>query len=427
MADSVGADKMVYFFDEGNKGMKELLGGKGANLAEMTNLKIPVPAGFTITTETCARYYDDGKKFPKGLKEQVDANIARLESAMGAKFNDSVNPLLVSVRSGAASSMPGMMDTILNLGINDNVVQALIKKTNNERFAWDTYRRFIQMFGDVVMGVEHHLFEEELQSVKDSAGVQVDTGLTAAHLKSLVSRYKDLVKKHTGKSFPELPREQLDMAIDAVFGSWNNTRAIAYRQLNDIRGLKGTAVNIQSMVFGNMGKTSGTGVCFSRNPSTGENKFYGEYLMDAQGEDVVAGIRTPLSIQELEKQDEKVYKQLVGIKNDLERHYKDMQDMEFTIQEGKLFILQTRNGKRTAHAAVRIAVEMVKEGLIDKKTGVLRVEPNQLDQLLHKQIDPVAKKNADLIAKGLPASPWRCSGHDCFHSRARRRTFTKER
>ncbi|MEK6959752.1 MAG: pyruvate, phosphate dikinase [Nanoarchaeota archaeon] len=414
MADSVGADKMVYFFDEGNKGMKELLGGKGANLAEMTNLKIPVPAGFTITTETCARYYDDGKKFPKGLKEQVDANIARLESAMGAKFNDSVNPLLVSVRSGAASSMPGMMDTILNLGINDNVVQALIKKTNNERFAWDTYRRFIQMFGDVVMGVEHHLFEEELQSVKDSAGVQVDTGLTAAHLKSLVSRYKDLVKKHTGKSFPELPREQLDMAIDAVFGSWNNTRAIAYRQLNDIRGLKGTAVNIQSMVFGNMGKTSGTGVCFSRNPSTGENKFYGEYLMDAQGEDVVAGIRTPLSIQELEKQDEKVYKQLVGIKNDLERHYKDMQDMEFTIQEGKLFILQTRNGKRTAHAAVRIAVEMVKEGLIDKKTGVLRVEPNQLDQLLHKQIDPVAKKNADLIAKGLPASPGAAVGMIVF-------------
>lgn len=428
MADSVGADKMVYFFDEGNKGMKELLGGKGANLAEMTNLKIPVPPGFTITTETCARYYDDSKKFPKGLKEQVESSITRLESAMGAKFNDTVNPLLVSVRSGAASSMPGMMDTILNLGINDNVVQALIKKTNNERFAWDTYRRFIQMFGDVVMGVEHHLFEEELQSVKDAAGVQVDTGLTAAHLKSLVERYKALVKKHTGKSFPDLPREQLDMAIDAVFGSWNNTRAIAYRQLNDIRGLKGTAVNVQSMVFGNMGKTSGTGVCFSRNPSTGENKFYGEYLMDAQGEDVVAGIRTPLSIQELEKQDAKVYKQLVDIKNNLERHYKDMQDMEFTIQEGKLFILQTRNGKRTAHAAVRIAVEMVKEGLIDQKTGVLRVDPNQLDQLLHKQIDPVAKKNADMIANGLPASPGAAVGMIVFTAeRAEELSLKKEK
>lgn len=406
--------KMVYFFDEGNRDMKELLGGKGANLAEMTTLGIPVPAGFTITTETCHLYYESGKAFPKGLTEQVDANIARLEKTMGAKFNDPVNPLLVSVRSGAASSMPGMMDTILNLGINDKVVEVLIKKTKNERFAWDTYRRFIQMFGNVVMNVEHHDFEHEIHALKSKRGAKLDTDLTAADLKELVKNYKALVLKVTKKSFPEDPKTQLYMSIEAVFGSWNNARAITYRKLNDIHGLKGTAVNIQSMVFGNMGDSSGTGVCFSRNPSTGENKFYGEYLMNAQGEDVVAGIRTPLDIDQLAKQNPAIYKQLVGMKDKLEKHYKDMQDMEFTIQEGKLYILQTRNGKRTAHAALRIAVEMVGEKLIDKKTAILRVEPNQLDQLLHKQIDPVAKKKGELIARGLPASPGAAVGQIVF-------------
>jgi pyruvate,orthophosphate dikinase len=406
--------KMVYFFDEGNKDMKELLGGKGANLAEMTNLKIPVPQGFTITTEACYMYYEQGKIFPKGLKAQVDSYVERLEKSMGAKFNDKSNPLLVSVRSGAASSMPGMMDTILNLGINDSVVQTLIKKTGNERFAWDTYRRFIQMFGNVVMGVEHSMFEEELHNVKSKKRVQLDTDLSAADLKDLVSRYKAIINKATGKSFPEDPRVQLDMSIEAVFGSWNNNRAIAYRRLNDIKGLKGTAVNIQAMVFGNMGESSGTGVCFSRNPSTGENKFYGEYLMNAQGEDVVAGIRTPKSMDELAKQNPIVYKQLVAVRDKLEKHFADMQDMEFTIQEGKLFILQTRNGKRTAHAAVRIAVEMVAEKLIDKKTAVLRVDPNHLDQILHKQIDPFAKKKAEMIAKGLAASPGAAVGMIVF-------------
>lgn len=406
--------KMVYFFDEGNKEMKELLGGKGANLAEMTALGVPVPPGFTITTEACAQYYVEGKKFPEGLKEQIDYNIKKLEAKIGAKFNDTTNPLLVSVRSGAALSMPGMMDTILNLGINDQVVQTLIKKTNNERFAYDTYRRFIQMFGDVVMGVEHHDFEVEIQKLKDKRKVSNDIDLTASDLKELVKTYKDLVLKATKKSFPEDPRTQLDMAIEAVFGSWNNPRAEAYRRLNDIKGLKGTAVNIQAMVFGNMGESSGTGVCFSRNPSTGENKFYGEYLMNAQGEDVVAGIRTPNHIEELEKQNPQVYTQLVDIKNRMEKHFKDMQDMEFTIQEGKLYVLQTRNGKRTAHAAVKIAVDMVNEKLIDKKTAILRVAPDSLDQLLHKQIDPKAKKTAYLLANGLPASPGAAVGRIVF-------------
>lgn len=406
--------KMVYFFDEGNKEMKELLGGKGANLAEMTALGVPVPPGFTITTEACAQYYLEGKKFPMGLKEQIDYNIKKLEAKIGAKFNDTTNPLLVSVRSGAALSMPGMMDTILNLGINDQVVQTLIKKTNNERFAYDTYRRFIQMFGDVVMGVEHHDFEVEIQKLKDKRKVSNDIDLTASDLKELVKTYKDLVLKATKKSFPEDPRTQLDMAIEAVFGSWNNPRAEAYRRLNDIKGLKGTAVNIQAMVFGNMGESSGTGVCFSRNPSTGENKFYGEYLMNAQGEDVVAGIRTPNHIEELEKQNPQVYNQLVDIKNRMEKHFKDMQDMEFTIQEGKLYVLQTRNGKRTAHAAVKIAVDMVNEKLIDKKTAILRVAPDSLDQLLHKQIDPKAKNTAYLLANGLPASPGAAVGRIVF-------------
>lgn len=419
--------KMVYFFDEGKKEMKELLGGKGANLAEMTNLGIPVPPGFTITTETCAQYYAQGKKFPQGLKEQIDANIKKLETKMGAKFNDKTNPLLVSVRSGAASSMPGMMDTILNLGINDAVVETLIKKTKNERFAYDTYRRFIQMFGDVVMGVEHHDFEVELQKIKDKRKVHLDTELNASDLKELVKNYKALVLKVTKRSFPEDPRTQLDMAVEAVFNSWNNPRAIAYRRLNDIKGLKGTAVNIQAMVFGNMGESSGTGVCFSRNPSTGENKFYGEYLMNAQGEDVVAGIRTPKHIEELEKQNPQVYKQLVDIKNRMEKHFKDMQDMEFTIQEGKLYVLQTRNGKRTAHAAVKIAVDMVNEKLIDKKTAILRVSPESLDQLLHKQIDPKAKKGAELLATGLPASPGAAVGRIVFTAERAEEIAKKEK
>jgi pyruvate,orthophosphate dikinase len=419
--------KMVYFFDEGKKEMKELLGGKGANLAEMTNLGIPVPAGFTITTETCNQYYVQGKKFPKGLKEQISANITKLEKKMDAKFNDKTNPLLVSVRSGAASSMPGMMDTILNLGINDSVVQTLINKTKNERFAWDTYRRFIQMFGDVVMGAEHHDFEVEIQKLKDKRKVHYDTELTATDLKELVKNYKALILNATKRSFPEDPRTQLDMAVEAVFGSWNNKRAIDYRRLNDIKGLKGTAVNIQAMVFGNMGESSGTGVCFSRNPSTGENKFYGEYLMNAQGEDVVAGIRTPKHIGELEKQNPIVFKQLVEIKNRMEKHFKDMQDMEFTIQEGKLYVLQTRNGKRTAHAAVKIAVDMVSEKLIDKKTALLRVAPDSLDQLLHKQIDPKAKKSGELIAIGLPASPGAAVGRIVFTAERAEEIAKKEK
>lgn len=408
------AQKMVYFFSEGNKEMKMLLGGKGANLAEMTSLGIPVPPGFTITTETCDLYYQNNQKFPVGLREQVREAVTKLEKMMNAHFGDQNSPLLVSVRSGAASSMPGMMDTILNLGINDAVVQALIKKSGNERFAWDTYRRFIQMFGDVVMNVPHHDFEHEIQTLKDKRKVKFDLELNAHDLKELVQNYKQLVHKTTGKSFPEDALTQLEMSIEAVFGSWNNNRAIAYRKLNDIKGLKGTAVNIQAMVFGNLGDTSGTGVCFSRNPSTGENFFYGEYLMNAQGEDVVAGIRTPNPMQELEKQNGPVYRELVAIKDRLEKHFKDMQDMEFTIQEGKLYILQTRNGKRTASAAVRIAVEMVKEELIDKKTAILRVEPAQLDQLLHKQIDPKAKKDAKVIAKGLPASPGAAVGKIVF-------------
>jgi pyruvate,orthophosphate dikinase len=323
--------------------------------------------------------------------------------------------------------MPGMMDTILNLGINDSVVQTLINKTKNERFAWDTYRRFIQMFGDVVMGAEHHDFEVEIQKLKDKRKVHYDTELTATDLKELVKNYKALILNATKRSFPEDPRTQLDMAVEAVFGSWNNKRAIDYRRLNDIKGLKGTAVNIQAMVFGNMGESSGTGVCFSRNPSTGENKFYGEYLMNAQGEDVVAGIRTPKHIGELEKQNPIVFKQLVEIKNRMEKHFKDMQDMEFTIQEGKLYVLQTRNGKRTAHAAVKIAVDMVSEKLIDKKTALLRVAPDSLDQLLHKQIDPKAKKSGELIAIGLPASPGAAVGRIVFTAERAEEIAKKEK
>ncbi|MFH0869606.1 MAG: pyruvate, phosphate dikinase [archaeon] len=407
--------KFVYYFSEGDKSMKELLGGKGANLAEMTKLGIPVPPGFTITTESCA-YYSKEKKWPAELEGEIKKSIERLEKEMKAAFDDKKNPLMVSVRSGAASSMPGMMDTILNLGINDSTVLVMAEKSGNERFSWDSYRRFIQMFGDVVMGVEHRLFEEVMENAKETKGVKYDTDLDASDMKKIVEKYKAVVKKHAGKDFPQKPWDQLKLSINAVFDSWNNERAITYRKLNHIQGLLGTAVNIQAMVFGNMGETSGTGVCFSRNPSTGENAFYGEYLMNAQGEDVVAGIRTPLHINELKKSMPKQYAELVKIRDDLEKHYKDMQDMEFTIQEGKLYMLQTRNGKRTAQAAVKIAVDMVKEKLIDEKTAILRVNPEQLDQLLHKTIDPVARKKAKLIAKGLPASPGAVVGSIVFNA-----------
>jgi pyruvate,orthophosphate dikinase len=406
--------KWVYSFKEGKKEMKDILGGKGSNLAEMTNMGIPVPPGFTITAEACAEFDKLGKKYPKGMWEQTEEKLEELEKNMGMKLGDPENPLLVSVRSGAAVSMPGMMDTVLNLGLNDNSIKGLIKKTGDERFSYDAYRRFINMFGDVVMGVDHQHFEEVLEKVKEEKGYKQDVDLKAEDWKKVCEGYKETIKEHAGKLFPEDPKEQLKMAIDAVFGSWNNKRAIAYRKINHIVGLIGTAVNVQTMVFGNMGETSGTGVCFTRNPSTGENKFYGEYLMNAQGEDVVAGIRTPKEINELEKQMPEAYNELVKIYKDLEKHYTDMQDMEFTIQEGKLFILQTRTGKRTAAAALRMAVEMVDEGLIDKKTAVLRIDPNQLDQLLHKRLDPDAKAKAEVLAKGLPASPGAAVGKIAF-------------
>ncbi|MFH0986358.1 MAG: pyruvate, phosphate dikinase [Candidatus Omnitrophota bacterium] len=408
--------KYVYFFGngkaEGDAKMKELLGGKGANLAEMTNIGIPVPAGFTITTETCDLYNKNGKKWPAGLEEQVRENVAKLEKAMGLKLGDRNNPLLVSIRSGAAASMPGMMDTVLNLGLNSEVVQGLIVKTENERFAWDSYRRFIQMFGDVVMEVPHDDFEHVLEKKKQQVGAKTDTELNANDLKDVVRQYKKIYLDHTKEEFPQDPFEQLMKATNAVFNSWNNPRAIKYRQINEIRGLLGTAVNIQAMVFGNMGDTSGTGVCFTRNPSTGENKFYGEYLINAQGEDVVAGIRTPEPIAVLAEKWPSVYKQLDALRLRLEKHYKDMQDIEFTIQEGKLYILQTRNGKRTAAAAVRVAVELVKEKVLSRDQALLRVDPKQLDQLLHPTFDPKQKK--DVIAKGLPASPGAATGKVVF-------------
>ena len=408
--------KLVYFFgngkSDGDAKMKSLLGGKGANLAEMVNIGIPVPAGFTITTETCDLYNKNGKKWPAGLEAQVRENIAKLEKSMGLKLGDRNNPLLVSIRSGAAASMPGMMDTVLNLGLNSEVVQGLIVKTENERFAWDSYRRFIQMFGDVVMEVPSDDFEHVLEKKKQQVGAKSDTELNANDLKDVVRQFKKIYLDHTKEEFPQDPFEQLVKATNAVFNSWNNPRAIKYRQINEIRGLLGTAVNIQAMVFGNMGETSGTGVCFTRNPSTGENKFYGEYLINAQGEDVVAGIRTPEPIDVLAKKWPAVYKQLNALRLRLERHYKDMQDIEFTIQEGKLYILQTRNGKRTAAAAVRVAVELVKEKMLTRDQALLRVDPKQLDQLLHQTFDPKQKK--DVIARGLPASPGAATGKVVF-------------
>ncbi|MFC1744132.1 pyruvate, phosphate dikinase [Candidatus Riflebacteria bacterium] len=406
--------KYVYAFDEGKKEMKNLLGGKGANLAEMSSLGIPVPFGFTITTEVCDKFYKNNRQYPEGLDKQIDENLAKVEEKMGMKFGDPVNPLLFSVRSGAAVSMPGMMDTVLNLGLNDETVQGIIKKTDNPRFGWDSYRRFINMFGNVVMGMEHHDFEQLLSKRKKDKGVELDTDLDADDLKALCEDYKNVIREKIGKDFPSDPRTQLQMSIDAVFGSWNNDRAISYRRINNITGLIGTAVNVQSMVYGNMGDTSGTGVCFTRDPSTGTNIFYGEYLMNAQGEDVVAGIRTPKTLDTLGEQNPEVYKELCDIREKLEKHYKDMQDMEFTIQEGKLYMLQTRGGKRTGASAVKIAVDMVKEGLIDEKAAVAMVDPNCLDQLLHPQLDPKEKAAKKAIAKGLPASPGGAVGQVVF-------------
>jgi len=409
--------KYAYFFGggkaEGKTEMKELLGGKGANLAEMSNLQLPVPPGFTITTEVCDLFYKLGRKYPKGLAEQIDANIRKLEKVAGKTFGRGKNPLLVSVRSGAAVSMPGMMDTVLNLGLNDETLQSLIELTGNERFAWDAYRRLMQMFGDVVLGMEHEHFEHALEKVKKKRRAKLDTDLDVDGLKEVVREYRKVYKRDR-KTFPQDGRKQLQAAIDAVFGSWNNPRAIKYRQINDIRGLLGTAINVQTMVFGNMGEGSGTGVAFTRDPASGKNVFYGEYLMNAQGEDVVAGIRTPHPISDLAKEDARSYRQLVDIRHKLEKHYREMQDVEFTIERGKLYMLQTRTGKRTAAAAVQIAVDMTKEGLISEKEAVLRVEPGQLDQLLHPTFDPKAEGAATQIAIGLPASPGAATGQIVF-------------
>ena len=409
--------KRCYFFGngkaEGNANMKDLLGGKGANLADMTLVPLPVPPGFTVTTDTCGDYNDVGGKFPPELMGEVRTNVAKIEKATGKKFGDANNPLLVSARSGAKMSMPGMMDTVLNIGLNDTVVEGLAKLSGNERFAYDSYRRLINMFGDTVMGVDHEHFEHAFSEVKDAAGAKSDTDLDVAGLKKVVESYKQVYKKAVGEDFPQDPFVQLEHAIEAVFKSWMGDRAIRYRQLNDIRGLRGTAVNVQAMVYGNMGDDSATGVAFTRDPSTGENQFYGEFLVNAQGEDVVAGIRTPLECKsEMAKWSKKSWQELLAVKKTLEARYKDVQDFEFTIEKGKLYMLQTRNGKRTTAAAVKIAVDMVKEKLIDEKTAVLRVDPASLDQLLHPTFDPKSKKT--VIAKGLPASPGAAVGKLAF-------------
>ena len=406
--------QFVYLFNEGNASMKNLLGGKGANLAEMTSLGIPVPQGFTVTTEACNKYYEDGKLISQDIINEIYEKLKVLEEETGKKFGSVTNPLLVSVRSGARVSMPGMMDTILNLGLNDDSVEALAKLTNNERFAYDSYRRFIQMFSDVVMGVEKRLFEDLIDKVKAKKGVYFDTDLDANDLKELVLEFKNLYKKEKNEDFPTDPKVQLIEAITAVFRSWDNPRAIVYRRLNDIPGEWGTAVNVQQMVFGNKGETSGTGVAFSRNPATGENKIYGEYLMNAQGEDVVAGIRTPQPISKLEEQNPKIYNQFVNIVNKLEKHYRDMQDMEFTIEDGVLYFLQTRNGKRTAQAALKIAVDLVNENMLSKEEAILKVEPKQLDTLLHPTFDMENLKTVKAVAKGLPASPGAACGKIAF-------------
>ena len=408
--------KFVYSFDEGNKDMRGLLGGKGANLAEMTNIGLPVPQGFTITTEACNDYYENDLKIRQEVIDQVEDKLAQLEREQGKKLGSDNNPLLVSVRSGAVFSMPGMMDTLLNLGLNDTSVKGLIDSTKNERFSYDSYRRFIQMFSDVAMEVPKYKFENVLDKMKEAKGYSSDLDLTTDDLKVIVEEFKKIYKDEIGEDFPQDPKKQLMLAIEAVFRSWNNPRAIVYRKLNDIPGNLGTAVNIQSMVFGNMGMSSGTGVAFTRNPSTGENRLFGEYLINAQGEDVVAGIRTPQSIDTLKEEMPEMYDQFVNITQKLEAHYKDMQDIEFTIENGKLYILQTRNGKRTAKAAINVVVDLVNAGTIDKEEAIMRIEPNQLDQLLHPTFDPKALKSAELLAKGLPASPGAATGKVYFHA-----------
>ncbi len=412
-------NKYVFRFGngkaDGTKEMKALLGGKGANLAEMSAIGLPVPPGFTISTETCKYYNEHDGQWPEGLEEEIHDAVHFIEDAMGLKFGDPSNPLLVSVRSGAALSMPGMMDTVLNLGINDEVVEGLAAKTGNDRFAYDAYRRFIDMFGDVIMGVDHEHFEEALAGLKKERGVENDVDLTADDLRVLVDRYKAIYRRHTGYMFPSDPYEQLHYAVNAVFNSWNGDRAVKYRRINRITGLLGTAVNVQAMVFGNMGPNSGTGVCFTRNPSTGENKLYGEFLVNAQGEDVVAGIRTPEDIDQMAVEFPQAYKELLQVTRQLEQHYKNMQDIEFTVQEQRLFILQTRNGKRTGTSAVKIAVDMVREGLVDKETAVRDlVEPTHLDQLLHPHFKDEKAYKDKVIGKGLPASPGAAVGQVVF-------------
>ncbi len=406
--------KFVYLFSEGNGSMRELLGGKGANLAEMTNLGMPVPQGFTITTEACTQYYEDNQTINDDIMAEILKNIKELETISGKKFGDKENPLLVSVRSGARASMPGMMDTILNLGLNDEVVESFAKKTGNPRFAYDSYRRFIQMYSDVVMEVGKSYFEKLIDQMKDKKGVKLDTELDASDLKELARLFKKEYKDKVGEDFPSDPVAQLTGAIKAVFRSWDNPRAIYYRRMNDIPSSWGTAVNVQSMVFGNMGDTSGTGVAFSRNPSTGEAKLYGEFLMNAQGEDVVAGVRTPKTIDHLKEINPKVYQEFHDIVYKLENHYRDMQDMEFTIEEGKLYMLQTRNGKRTAKAALKIACDLVDEGMISEKEAVSMIDPKQLDALLHPQFDQDALKKAEPIGTALPASPGAACGQVVF-------------
>ena len=414
----MATQKMVYYFGkkktEGKGKSKTLLGGKGTNLAEMTSIGLPVPPGFTITTEVCDAYYKSGEKLPSGLMDQVNKAVVLLEKELGKKFGDDSNPLLVSVRSGAAVSMPGMMNTILNLGLNDKATAGLAKATKNERFAYDAYRRLINMFGDVVMGMDHHVFEAAFSKVKKKYKVTDDTEVPAEGLKQLCEDYKAVYKKHTGQAFPQSPIKQLELSIMAVFGSWNTSRAVRYREIEGIRGLLGTAVNVQSMVYGNMGDDSGTGVAFTRNPNTGENKFFGEFLINAQGEDVVAGIRTPQPVADMPKWNRAVYKELLAIKKILEDHYCEMQDIEFTIERGTLFMLQTRTGKRTGVAAVKIACDMVKEGLIDQKEAVLRVPPNDLTQLLLPSFKPTARNAADVLTRGLPASPGASVGRLAF-------------
>jgi len=409
------AKKYVYLFSEGNKDMRELLGGKGANLAEMTNLGLPIPQGFTISTEACTDYYSNGEVIREEIIEEILGAITKLEEIEGKKFGDESTPLLVSVRSGARASMPGMMDTILNLGLNDVSVEGFAKSSGNPRFAYDSYRRFIQMYSDVVMEVNKSFFEKIIDELKEEKGITFDNELTTDDLKELVRRFKAVYSEHmNGEEFPQDVKEQLLGAVKAVFRSWDNPRAIVYRRMNDIPGSWGTAVNIQAMVFGNMGETSGTGVAFTRNPATGEKGIYGEYLINAQGEDVVAGVRTPQPITKLQEDMPECYDEFMALAQKLEDHYRDMQDMEFTIENGKLYFLQTRNGKRTAHAAIKIACDLVDEGMISEEEAVLRIEAKSLDQLLHPTFDAKALKEAEVIGEALPASPGAAAGKVVF-------------